>query len=801
LSERIERINAWFSERARNIIRWRWVLIALMVILNAAAFAGLKYIRIDVSNDNIFLRDDPLTIAKHRFESIFGNNEYVTILVEAEDVFAPEMLKMIRALGRTLKAEVPYADKLISLTDFDFTKGTETGLFIGNIVPREIPTDPGEIEKIKSLAFSKQLLVNRMFSDDCKQAWITLRLRNFPDSEKADLKNNPQMMVARSVYDILNRDDYKGYQLKAAGIPIANYDKQMWYGKELRRIMGILLLAIVIISALLLRSVTGVAVSLFCSFSSILWVFGAMGWLAARIDGSAMSVPIFIGFSVTVGYSIHLFNSFKRTFLISGHRCNAVIAAMRKSAWPIFFTAMTTVSALFSFYFVEIKTVRWIGLAAGCEVLAGFIIIILLMPAVLSFGKNREPDTQYVARHGGRIGALLERIGVWVQTHPARMVTIFVLMILSVLPGLALIHVDINMKNTHGLKMPWTARLDYIGHTKIGSMYAYDIMIQMAEENSAKKPATLKNLDLLAREISDYPYIKRTTCLADSIKELNQALNGNVSAFHAIPDDERLIAQQLLLYRMAGGRDMAHWVDNKYQTLRINAEVMEFSTAKIGKTLDHVTDRAKSLFPGATIGMVGSIIQFGQLNTYLINGQIISLSIALVVIMIFMMVAFSSVKTGLIGMIPNIMPVLFIGGLIGYMGKPLDFITMLIGPMIIGIAVDDTIHFMNFCKFEFFRTGSYGKAINATFRVVGESLFMTTVVIVFGFAAYMSSISKMYFHLGLHIIVAVCIALIADFFLVPILILWTKPYGPEKTLLPNQIRKVRNNSDIFNSIF
>ncbi len=181
MTKKLEKINDWFADKASAIVRLRWFIIVGLIIINLIAIMGTKRIQIDVSNESWFLADDPLVIARDEFEDIFGNNDYAAVLVEADDVFSPEILKMMRELGQALKSNVPYADKLTSITDMDFTRGTEEGLIVGNIVPEKIPTDPVEIVEIKKQMFAKQSLVNRLFSDDAKQAWILLRLSRYPN--------------------------------------------------------------------------------------------------------------------------------------------------------------------------------------------------------------------------------------------------------------------------------------------------------------------------------------------------------------------------------------------------------------------------------------------------------------------------------------------------------------------------------------------------------------------------------------------------------------------------------------------
>ena len=780
MSERLERINKWFEKKTKTIIKLRWLIIAGLIVLNLIAIIGIKRIQIDVSNESWFLADDPLVIAREEFEEVFGNNDYVAVLVEVDNIFSPEILKMMRELGQELENKVPYADKLMSITDMDFTIGTEEGLIVGNIVPEEIPTDPEQIAEIKKLAFSKKFLVNRLFSDDSKQAWILLRLKCYPnETDKTSMEEYPQLVVARTALEIIGQDKYKNFNLKATGMPVLNYEKRGYYSKEAGRIFGISILITIIALIILLRSFAGISVPLITAFSSILWVFGGMGWLGIKVDNMVMIVPVLLVLAVSIGYSIHIFIFFKRKFLETGKREDAITYAVEHTGWPIFFTAATTIAALFSFFFVSIKTVRWMGLSAGVCVIAAYIIVMLFTPAILSFGKNRKPHPEYVEKGGGRVEHLFVKFSSWVLAHPVKIIIVFVIIVIVLVIGLTKVEVDMSMKKM-GLKVPFRAKLWHINHTKVGAMWSYDVTLKFDEKDKAKDPEVLKNLDMLAANISKFPAVKRASSLADIVKDLNQVMHSDNPQYYTIPDNQELVSQLLLLYEMSGGTEAENWVDYDYTILRISADIDDFEAKEFEKQWTYLETRTKELFPDAKYGIVGTAVQFSTMATYITKGQIRSLLIALIVITVLMMIVFGSIKTGLIGMIPNIAPAIFAGGLMGYFGTPLDMPTMIIGPMILGLAVDDTIHFINHCKLEFFRRGNYKEAIQETFRIVGKALFMTTLIIVLGFVAYLTSVDKMYFNLGTYTIVAIIAALLADFFVTPILILWVKPFGKEK---------------------
>ena len=161
-------------------------------------------------------------------------------------------------------------------------------------------------------------------------------------------------------------------------------------------------------------------------------------------------------------------------------------------------------------------------------------------------------------------------------------------------------------------------------------------------------------------------------------------------------------------------------------------------------------------------------------------GQIKSFLIALCVIAVLLMLVFGSIKAGLIGMIPNITPALSVGAVMGFLNIPLDMITVTIMPMLLGLAVDDTIHFINHSQLEFSRTGNYAASIKRTFRTIGSALFMTSLVLVMNFGVYVTSSTKMYINLGILTCTGIASALIADFLITPVLLQKIRVFGKER---------------------
>jgi predicted RND superfamily exporter protein len=261
---------------------------------------------------------------------------------------------------------------------------------------------------------------------------------------------------------------------------------------------------------------------------------------------------------------------------------------------------------------------------------------------------------------------------------------------------------------------------------------------------------------------------------------MNQLLNNNDKKFYKIPDTKNMVAQILLLYEMSGGTEASQWVDNDYTMLRLMVEIKDMDAENIRNTISMLEGISFEYFPDAEFSISGSMPQAAALNYYVATGQIRSFLLALFVIMILLITVFGSVKTGLIGMIPNISPAIAIGGLMGLLNIPLDFMTVTAMPLILGLAVDNTIHFISHIKLEYERTREYEKSILTTFKLVGKALIMTSVILIASFALYFISKINMFFNMGLFIVVGITVAMLSDCLITPVVINITKPFGKEK---------------------
>jgi predicted RND superfamily exporter protein len=774
------KINAWFEKASRRIIRYRWMNLGLFCLVIVVFTYGASLIRVDVSNENSFLPNDPINRETDEFKEVFGNDQYVGILVESEDLFTHRSLTLIRELTAELEDSIPFLDRVTSLDNIEYTVGTAYGMSIESIVPEVIPEDGPGLQQIRRKAFAKENFRKRLVSADGRQSWIVVKLFPFPGDWQEKYETYPQLMVGEAVAQIIAGEKYRDLHPRAVGMPYLSYEKREFFEKESARVMGVALLMAVLVLAVALRSFKGVIIPLVTAASAIIIVNGIIGFSGIAIDNMVMSFPVLIGLAVALSYSIHIYSFYKREFLKTGRRKRAVMHAIGEMGWPVFFTAVTTICALLSFVLIPIKTVRFTGLTTAAVVGVTYGVIIILTPSLLSFGRNRRPHPAHAQNGKTMLERKLERLSEWVLRHPRGIMASYVVISLVLMVGTARVTADTDPRKNIGLKIPYVNNLFEVCQTELGSLYSYDLSITFDEPGMAKEPEVLANLDRLAGEVEAYPLTKRTHSVVAVIKDMNQVMNEDDPAHYVLPGSREMIAQLFLLYENAGGTEAEYWVDYDYQRLRLQVELDNFAASEAKSEYEMITARAGELFPGARIAVVGTMPQFMRMIEYVTRGQIISFMIAFVIIAGIMMLVFGNVRTGLIGLIPNITPALVIGGLMGFLDIPLDSSTVIIMPMILGLAVDDTIHFINHAKVEFLRTGRYRVSLKRTFSTVGVALLFTTIILSVNFLTYMTSIVKFYFNMGLLAVAGMASALLADYLVTPVLFRMFRIFGEEK---------------------
>ena len=775
---KVSKINKFFRRIGEAQIKHRKLCLIILFAVTLICLSGMRNFRSESSNSDWIVNGSEIKKNSDHFKEVFGNDQYVLVLVQADDVFAPDVLNMIDRLGERLESEVPFADKVTSLTTVSIPIGDEEGFEVKSPFNDGIPTDARELAEKKAFILSRESIVNNLVSDNAKECWISLKLNPFKN-ESEDVS-----AVGHAAEKVIMSEEFKSdrWSLMPIGSAYTTAEKEDVLTKDFASRIALGFLVMLICLIIFARSVSGVIVPFMATLFGIGTVLGFTGLINVPADSDMMTLPVLLGMALSIGYALHYINAFKMHFRQTGKRKESVIEAVGETGWPILFTVITTAVSLLSFLFANIRPMIWLGAVASTVVIMVYLYVVILIPIFLSFGKDKEP---VLAETKGATKADLtfENIGKKIVKHSKLVTIISVLVIVLCIPGLLKMEVNMDYLKFMGNKVPFVQRIEKILETKLGNIYSYDVMIEFDEEDAFKDPENMLALDKLEQDLGKLQMTKitngkpRVRSITRQVKEMYRVLNGDDPAYYTIPEEQDMLTQLLFFYEISNSEALFDELSESYNAVYAHVEISDYNANLIVEDITAAEAAAKKYFPTAHVAVVGTIAENAAMNETVVKSELKSFGASFIMIAILLIIVFASIRTGLIAMIPNLAPVLLIGAIMGYFHMALDELTMMIMPMILGIAVDDTIHFSNHIKAKLETGRSYADAVIESFREIGKTMGTTTFILCAMFFMYCFSPITAMFRIGLLSMIGLGSALIADYTLTPALIYLTKPLG------------------------
>jgi len=578
----------------------------------------------------------------------------------------------------------------------------------------------------------------------------------------------------------------------------------------------------------LFRSFSAVVWPILTIALSLTWTWGATAWLGVPMSTMIVLTCLLI-FACGIADCVHVMSAyfgFRRNGL---EHDEAVYAAYEKTGLAIFITTITTMAGVLALSLSDLTPIRIFGVMSAGGVFMALFFTMVLLPILLSLwhpgtalSQPRSTSLQQRWRAapaaakalcmtlllaatglalGVQVGAylalvclltaavlhwqtpMLQAVPRLVARSPGTILGVFGAILLICVYGTSLLRIDSNISELtrEGSEM----RVAYaVVDEHMAGAQSMEVMIDTGSSDGLLNPAMLQAVDTLqARIESEYAaQISRTWSLADIVKDTNQIMNNNDPAFYRVPDTEALISQLLYLFNSANPDDRRSLVSDDYSRSHItlnayNAGSYQYQQFfdEIGLLIDDVFEPLRADFPALEVRMTGSIPLMMRATDEIAQSQYSSFGLALGVICVIMMLTLGSLQGGLLSIIPNLIPAFLSFGLMGLLGIPLDTDTLMIAPVIIGIAVDDTIHFMTHYRLELIRTRSMAQALRSTVEDVGTAVIFTTMVLGMGFAILGFSDYLGIAKIGIFGSIAIFMALLCDLFLIPALLHVFKP--------------------------
>jgi len=598
-----------------------------------------------------------------------------------------------------------------------------------------------------------------------------------------------------------------------------------------------MLLIITFLLWCLFRSFSAVLWPIVTILLSIIWVLGLFAWTNTTIS-SMVTLTVMLILAVGIADCVHVMSaymSFRREGL-KHHQ--ALSMAYEKTGLALLVTSLTTIAGIAALGFSEIVPIRVFSMMSIVGVVMAFLFTVFLLPILLDIlhpGKPREykgwtdifikfwqQKIPVVAKLaiaivyiavilgllGLAIGGFIAVISVltYIVTHwqtqilnsvlkmstrqPLKLLIIFAVVFGGCIYGATQVRIDSNIAEL--TREGSEVRVAYnVVDTHMAGTQNMEIMIDSKVSDGVVHPKILARINKLQTIIENqYPQeVGKTYSLVNVVKDTNQILHEDNPEYHRIPNTQKMIAQQLYLFNSANPEDRRSIVSDDYSQTHITIYVHNAGSEQFQKFYDEISahihtvfDDVKPDFPEMDITVTGSIPLYMRTQGAIANTQYSSFALALGIISVIMILTLGSLQAGLLSIVPNLLPALFTFGLMGLLGISLDTDTLLVAPVIIGIAVDDTIHFMTHYRLALANSKNMAVALKSTIMEVGQAVMITTMVLGLGFAILSFSDYLGTAKMGFFGSLAIFVALLCDLFLLPALIVIFKPtFGYKET--------------------
>ncbi len=789
MEKRMARMGAWIATHP-------WLTILASLLFVAIFIVHVPQIKFDTSNEGFFHDDDPILLSYNKFREQFGRDERIAVAIESDKIFTLEFLQTLKALHEDLENSLPYLDEVTSLYNVRNTRGKGDQLLTDDLL-EPFPTTQAEVEKIKQRAMASHLYRNLLISEDGKMTVIMIETDAFShegeqsrsvDEELSEgfgdddgqvqgatqqprkfLTDQENAQIVHKLFEIVQKYRNKGLKIYVAGSPVVLDALKTQMQSDMQKFTRVTLLIIVIFLYLMFRRISAVVYPILVVALALLSTVGLMAWVGTPFKLPTQIVPSLL-LAVSVGATVHVLSIFFDRFNETADKKEAIAHTLGHSGLAIAMTSITTAIGIGSFAGSEVAPISDLGFFASFGVMVSLLLTLTLLPALLSVTKLK-PKTN---KAPGKLDALMGRLAAIPAQHYKTILVVSGVVVIAALVAASTI--ELSHFPLHWFKpdKPVRVATETIDHKMKGSL-SFELVIDTQQEDGWKDPDRMARLEQLAQRLEAYKdrynFVGKVISLNQIVKETNRALHSNDERYYTIPKQKDLLAQELLLFENSGSDDLEDVVDTRFSKVRMTVKVPWIDSMKAPPLLHFAKSEAERLFPDAKVTETGVIPLMVTTFVQAIRSAVKSYFIAFALIALMMILILRSVRIGLLSMIPNLVPI--IAGLLLMVAFhiPLDMFTLLIGSIAIGLAVDDTIHFMhNFMRY-YRRTGDSTEAIRRTFFTTGKAMVITSIVLSLGFYAYtqaqMISVQNFGFLTGTVII----FALLADLLMAPALMI------------------------------
>ena len=752
----------------RLILKYRWVWLVMIVGLSVLFLIQIPSIDIEDDETTWYAPGDPTLEVFRAFEERFEGDDLVVVGYAWQDPYGVESLTYLAHLTGRLEAEIPYVNEITSLTTVDDIVGTEAAFEVRPLLDMNALPEL-DVEKLRHRIAINPFLRGNLVSEDASTVAIVLDLQE-PDDISYDIASARIVAALKAV--LAEEKARTGIRFHAGGGRITESETERMLEHDVTRFFPITMAFTALLLLLFFRSLPSVVLPLATVVLSLGWTLGLKVLVGSQV--TPVSTTLFALITVIgVANSVHMMSHYKHEKRTPKSRREILLATYRRAGLPCLLTSMTTAVGFASLAVSRIPAIRQLGIFAAFGIMTAFLLSMVIVPLGVDWIGHRR---QHVARN-----LWLERIlrGIagfnlrhpwWVLLGSLVIAGGMALGVFSIRPAGSL--VEYFKKGSE-----YRQSVDFLDRSLSG-ISSTEVVVY-GERDAFKDPENLEKLAGLEEVAARHGAVTAVFSIVDTVRLISRALHGDDPTFYEIPDTRPAVAQSLLLYEMSGGSGLRDYVSGDYAVARVSLRTRQMEEAARRALLADVRAYVAERMPEYRGDVTGMDYLVNRLNQNMVLTQVQSLGLAIGVITLMMILVFG-LRAGLISIIPNALPIVFVLGLMGYAGYGLNMGTAIIASIAIGIVVDDTIHFFSHFRAELKETGDRSRAMTAALTKVGKALCFTTMILVAGFGVFLFSDSWIMANYGVLSGAAVLVALLGDLFLGPVLLSRLRLFSPKQ---------------------
>jgi predicted RND superfamily exporter protein len=743
-----------------NKILARFIIVVVLAFTAVSAYF-ITQLKFDYEFENFFPTDDPdLDFYKAYMEQFSPDVDFVLLGAKNEDgIFekdflerALEMQKRIEKLEKVKKIISPFNSKDYAL-----------GPFGPIAIPYMHPGSPEKYVSDSTRIYTHGKGVGSLFSPDGKSISMLIEIQEGLSKVKTDT-------LYYELTAITDQYSFDEFHLSGKAIGQAYYIERIKYEFAFFFTLGIFLILGILI--LIYRSFWGVAVPLIVVLLSVVWLLGIMGMVGKAIDIMTILLPLVL-FVVGIADVIHLLSRYFEEIRNGLPKFEAIKVAYKQVGMATFLTSITTAMGFLTLVSSSIRPVRDLGIFAAIGVFVAFFLAFSLLPAILALTKipklaYKEPSSLFWNKIVGNIFRQSIR-------NPIKILATSATVIIVSIIGISMVEVDNFLLEDVGEGDPTRNSFEFFENNFAG-VRPFDLYISSKDTNT----------NLLSEEVIDElllveGYLKNTYGVGFMISPLNlvrtanQALNGGRDSAYVVPDNPADLKRALGLIRRFEKRpEFSSIIDPNRWESRFSGKIKDSG----GKITKEMNEALVAQFTDAQplkhidFKLTGMALLIDKSNETLSVDMMSGLFLAIAIVALVVGILFRSVKMALISVLPNVIPLLVIGGIMGFLGIDLKVATSIIFGIAFGIAVDDSIHYLSKYRLERKKGRTNLLALRRTSVSTGKAIILTSLILCAGFFSLATSDFKSTFYVGMLISVTLLVAVLADLYLLPVLLMY-----------------------------